>query len=102
MTTEQELMLLGQAGVLIHYWKDYLVAQKAGKVYSLKMALPFMGFSSLLTVLLVYTRESYKDLYVVTEFGAIILGYSCNSIFFSMVDTKKPKTTTNEPPEPNP
>lgn len=87
-----ELMLLGQAGVFIHYFKEWAVANKAGLKYELKKSLPMAALSCITTAVLVYLHEDIKDLYVVTPFGAVVLGYIGNSTFFSFVDTKKPKT----------
>jgi hypothetical protein len=87
-----ELMLLGQVGVFIHYFKEWVLANKAGKEYDLKKAVPMAVLSSLTTGLLVYLHEDIKELYVVTRFSAVALGYFGNSIFFSFLDTKKPKT----------
>ena len=47
--------------------------------------------SSITTALLVYLKNDIADLYVVTKFGAVVLGYVGNSTFFSFVDVRKPK-----------
>jgi hypothetical protein len=36
-------------------------------------------------------KDDISDLYVITPFGALVLGYIGNSVFFSFVDAKKPK-----------
>jgi hypothetical protein len=87
-----ELMLLGQAGVFIHYFKEWVIANKAGKTYDLPKAIPMALLSSLTTGLLVYLKDDISDLYVVTRFSAVALGYFGNSIFFSFLDTNKPKS----------
>ncbi len=86
-----ELLLLGQAGVFIHYFKEWVNANKAGKQYDLKKSLPMAALSSLTTGLLIYLKDDIASLYVVTKFGAVVLGYIGNSIFFSFVDARKPK-----------
>lgn len=86
-----ELYFLGIAGVILHYGKEYVLANKIGKQYDLKKALPMAGLSFFTTLLLVYLRKDIEDLYVVTKFGAVIIGYIGNSLFFSFVDVKKPK-----------
>ena len=86
-----ELYLLGISGVILHYLKEWVLANKAGKQYEFKKALPMAALSSVTTALLVYLHEDIADLYVVTKFGAVVLGYMGNSIFFSFVDVKKPK-----------
>lgn len=87
-----ELMLLGQVGVLLHYLKEWVLANKNDKKYDLKKALPMAALSSITTLLLVYLKNDIADLYVVTKFGAVVLGYVGNSTFFSFVDVRKPKT----------
>lgn len=87
-------MILGQFGVLIHYFKEWVVANNKGLKYDLKKALPMAALSSMTTAVLIYLKDDISDLYVVTRFGAVILGYIGNSIFFSFVDSKKPKVPT--------
>lgn len=89
-----ELMLLGQAGVFLHYFKEWVVANNNAKNYDLKRAIPMAVLSSITTAVLVYLHKDIEDLYVVTKFGAVVLGYIGNSAFFSFIDTKKPKTIT--------
>jgi hypothetical protein len=86
-----ELMILGQVGVFIHYFKEWVVANNKGLKYDLKRSIPMAALSSLTTAVLVYLRDDIKDLYVITPFAAVTLGYIGNSIFFSFVDSKKPK-----------
>ena len=87
-----ELLLLGQAGVLVHYLKEWVLANKKGNKYDLKKALPMALLSSITTGLLVYLKDDIAPIYVVTKFGAVILGYIGNSAFFSFVEVRKPKT----------
>lgn len=91
-----ELMLLGQAGVLLHYLKEWVLANKKGENYNLIKSIPMAALSSITTALLVYLKDDISDLYVVTKFGAIILGYMGNSVFFSFMDVRKPKNITIE------
>jgi len=91
-----ELFLLGQVGVMLHYFKEWVVANKAGKEYEFKKAFPMAALSSITTGLLVYLKDDIADLYVVTKFGAVILGYIGNSVFFSFVDVKKPKIAIDQ------
>lgn len=90
-----ELFILGQVGVALHYLKEWVLANKVGKEYEFKKAFPMAALSSITTALLIYLHEDISDLYVVTKFGAVILGYIGNSIFFSFVDVKKPKIGTD-------
>lgn len=91
-----ELYLLGLAGISIHYLKDWVAHDRLGKKYGLRKMLPTMLLSIVTTVLLIYLREDIEDLYVITPFSAVILGYTGNSIFFSFVSAKEPKTTTTD------
>lgn len=91
-----ELLLLGQLGVLLHYLKDWVVANNQGKNYELKKSIPMALLSSLTTAVLVYLKDDINDLYVITKFGAVVLGYAGNSIFFSFVDVRKPKVSLTE------
>lgn len=86
-----ELMILGQLGVFIHYFKEWVIANQKDQKYDLKRAIPMALLSSLTTGILIYLHEDIKDLYVVTKFSAVALGYMGNSLFFSFLDTKKPK-----------
>jgi hypothetical protein len=86
-----ELLLLGQAGVMLHYLKEFVVANNQGKKYELRKSIPMAFLSSITTALLVYLKDDITDLYVVTKFGAVILGYVGNSTFFSFMDVRKPK-----------
>lgn len=88
-----EFLLLGQAGVMLHYLKEFVVANNQGKKYELKKSIPMALLSSITTMLLVYLKDDISDLYVVTKFGAVVLGYVGNSTFFSFVDVRKPKIT---------
>jgi len=85
-----ELYLLGGLGILIHYLKDYEQIRKEGKKYSLAQYLPTIILSAVTTSVLIYLRDDIKDLYVITKFSALILGYFGNSVFFSFVNAKKP------------
>lgn len=91
-----ELYLLGLAGVAIHYLKDWVAHEKKGLKYGIKKSMPMITLSTVTTLLLVYLREDIESLYVVTPFSAVVIGYIGNSIFFSFVDAKMPKTPINE------
>ncbi len=92
-----ELLLLGQAGVVIHYLKAWVLADKKGSKYDLKKALPMALLSSITTALLVYLKDDIAPIYVVTKFGAVILGYIGNSTFFSFVEVRRPKQSNTTP-----
>lgn len=86
-----ELMILGQLGVFIHYFKEWVVANNKGLKYDLKKSIPMAALSSLTTGVLVYLKNDISNLYVITPFASVALGYMGNSIFFSFIDSKKPK-----------
>ena len=85
-----ELYLLGIAGVSIHYIKDWVNHNNKGKKYGWQKSIPTMLLSFITTLLVVYLREDIADLYVITPFSAVVLGYFGNSVFFSFIDAKKP------------
>lgn len=91
MSPNIELHALAFAGVLIHYLKEWVSANKKGEKYDLKKALPMAALAALCTGLLVHVKDDMKDIYPMTRFSVIVLGYFGNSIFFSLMDTKKPK-----------
>lgn len=90
-----ELQLLGLLGLAIHYVKDWEANAKDGKKYGIAKSLPTILLSAITTSVLIYLKDDISDLYVVTKFGAIILGYLGNSVFFSFVSAKKPTETAS-------
>jgi hypothetical protein len=91
MYEEIYLTFLGFLGVAIHHLKDWVKANKIGKDYDLKKSIPTIILSLITTWVLVHLRTDIETLYVVTPFGALVLGYIGNSILFSFIDAKKPK-----------
>jgi hypothetical protein len=87
-----ELYLLAIAGVAIHYFKDWVNHNQKNLKYGWEKAVPMAALSVITSMLLVYLRADIEDLFVITPFSAVVLGYTGNSIFFSFVDAKKPKT----------
>ena len=86
-----ELYIMGMAGVFVHYLKEWVLANKSGKEYNLYRALPMALLSIVTTLIAVYLRDDIAALYPITAFSALALGYFGNSVFFSFLDTKKPK-----------
>jgi hypothetical protein len=84
-------MILGLIGVFIHYFKGWVEANNADQKYHLRKALPMAALSSLTTLVAIYMKDDIATLYPITKFSAVALGYMGNSIFFSFLDTKKPK-----------
>ena len=91
MNEEIYLTFLGILGVAIHHLKQWVQANKIGKEYEVKKAAPTILLSVITTWVLVHLRFDIETLYVVTPFGALVLGYMGNSILFSFIDAKKPK-----------
>ena len=85
-----ELQLLGLLGLAIHYLKDWESNAKEGKKYGLAKSLPTILLSAITTGVLIYLKDDIANLYVVTPFAAVVLGYLGNSVFFSFVSAKKP------------
>lgn len=85
-----ELYLLGIAGVAIHYLKDWVNHNNKGLKYGFSKVIPMALLSVITTLLLIYLRADIESLYVITPFGAVVLGYIGNSVFFSFIDAKKP------------
>lgn len=88
---EYELYLLCLLGTVIHYLKDFEQHKRLGQKYSLGSLIPTIILSVITTQVLIYLRGDIADLYVITPFSALILGYFGNSVFFSFVDAKKPR-----------
>lgn len=86
-----ELHLLGFAGCLIHYFKAWVNANQNGEKYDLKKALPMAALSVITTAVLIHIKDDITYIYPITRFSALVLGYFGNSVFFSLMNTKKPK-----------
>lgn len=86
-----ELYALGLAGLFLHYMKTWADAQKKGNEFSLLKVLPMAILSLITTSLVVYLREDLKEFYPITRVSAVVLGYFGNSVFFSFLNSKKPK-----------
>lgn len=90
------LSILGLLGIVFHYLKKAREAGLSGKKFSLRKEYLGVILSVISTITLVYLREDIKELYVVTNFGAIGLGFVGHSFFFSILDTKKPKVSDDD------
>lgn len=93
MTTETlELLLLALAGNALHYvssWKS-LVEQNRIKEFNVINEVPGFILSILTSIIMVYVREDIKAFFVVTPFGAVMLGYFGQSLFKKLIDAKSP------------
>lgn len=92
-----ELQLLGLLGLAIHYLKDWEANNRDGKKYDLKKSIPTILLSAITTSVLIYLKADIENLFVVTPFGAVVLGYLGNSVFFSFVSARKPGETIATP-----
>jgi hypothetical protein len=91
MNQEIYLIFLSLLGLTIHQLKSYENARKNDSTYDLKKSIPTIILSAVTSSLLVHLRNDIGDLFVITPFSAVVLGYFGNSVFFSFVDAKKPK-----------
>lgn len=91
-----ELYLLGLFGLLLHYMKSWADAQKKGTEFNIVKVMPMALLSLMTTVLVVYLRDDLKEFYPITRVSAVVLGYFGNSVFFSFLNSKKPKISTDD------
>lgn len=91
-----ELYVLGVVGLFLHYMKSWTEAQKKGNDFSLIKVMPMALLSLVTTALVIYLREDLKEFYPITRVSAVIMGYFGNSVFFSFLNSKKPKIATDE------
>ncbi|MBA4849030.1 hypothetical protein [Emticicia sp. BO119] len=84
--------ILGLIGVLLHYLKLWKNAKDEGKRFSLRHHYPNLLLSIICTLILVFLKEDIKDIYVVTKFGAIALGFGGNALFFDLIGTRTQKS----------
>ncbi|WP_337045381.1 hypothetical protein [Emticicia sp. 17c] len=83
--------ILALLGVLISYMEQLSNAKKQKVRYVFKNEWPGILLTMIVTLVMVYLREDIKELYVVTNFGAVILGYSGSSFFLSILKSKLPR-----------
>lgn len=86
-----ELYALGLTGLILHYLKSWADAQKTGKEFSVIKVMPMAVLSVITTFLVIYLRDDLKEFYPITRVSAVVLGYAGNSVFFSFLNSKKPK-----------
>lgn len=91
-----ELYALGIVGLVLHYFKTWADAQKNGKDFNLAKVMPMAVLSLLTTCLVVYLRDDLKEFYPITRVSAVVLGYFGNSVFFSFLNSKKPKISADD------
>lgn len=91
-----ELYFLGLFGLFLHYMKSWADAQKNGKEFNIVKVMPMALLSLMTTVLVIYLRDDLKEFYPITRVSAVVLGYFGNSVFFSFLNSKKPKISKDE------
>lgn len=84
--------ILGLIGVLMHYLKLWKNAKDESKKFQLKTHYPSVLLSIMTTLILIFLKDDIEDIYVVTKFGAIALGFGGNAFFFDLIDTKTQKS----------
>lgn len=91
-----ELYALGLVGLILHYLKSWSDAKKKEQEFSLNKVMPMAILSLFTTMLVVYLRDDLKEFYPITRVSAVVLGYFGNSVFFSFLNSKKPKIDKSE------
>lgn len=92
-----ELQLLGLAGLVIHALKDWVSHNKEGRAYPIGKSMPAYLLSAVTTGVLIYLADDIKNIYVVTPFSALVLGYLGNSVFFSFIKAREKGLPEPEP-----
>ncbi len=94
-----ELQLLGLAGLVIHALKDWVGHNKEGRAYPIAKSFPAYLLSAVTTSVLIYLKDDIADLYPITSFSAVVLGYLGNSVFFSFIKAKEKDLPIDKPVE---
>lgn len=76
--------------------KSWADAQKKGSEFNIVKVMPMALLSLMTTILVIYLREDLKEFYPITRISAVVLGYFGNSVFFSFLNSKKPKIANDE------
>lgn len=92
-----ELQLLGLAGLIIHALKDWVAHNKEGRAYPIGKSMPAYLLSAITTGVLIYLADDIKNIYVITPFSALVLGYLGNSVFFSFIKAREKSLPVQEP-----
>ncbi|MBA4849494.1 hypothetical protein [Emticicia sp. BO119] len=86
-----QLSILGLVGILVSYLEQMDNAKKQGLRFHLKNQLTSVLMTIVLTIVTIFLREDIKEIYVVTNVGAIALGYTGSSFLFAVLKSKAPK-----------
>lgn len=91
-----EFFLLAFLGVLIHFLTMAKEAYERNE--NIKWIPSIISFiiSLIIIFVMVYSRESFVDIYPLTHLTAVILGYSSQSIFLKLAKMKMPKNTKED------
>lgn len=96
-----ELQALGLAGLVIHALKDWVAHNKEGRAYPIAKSFPAYLLSAVTTSIIIYLKDDIANIYVITPFSAVVLGYLGNSVFFSFIKAKSKGITDLELAEQN-
>jgi hypothetical protein len=91
-----ELQALGLAGLVIHALKDWVGHNKEGRAYPIAKSFPAYLLSAVTTSIIIYLKDDIANIYLITPFSAVVLGYLGNSVFFSFIKTKSKGITDLE------
>lgn len=86
-----QLSILGLVGIFISFLEQMDIAKKQGQKFTLKNQLTSVLMTVVVTLVTVFLREDIKEIYVVTNVGAIALGYTGSSFLFAVLKSKAPK-----------
>ena len=86
--------LFAYAGLLLHWLGQFKKATDKSDFifrYFLKKNWYKIVFDAVSVVVLVYTKDDYKDIYAMNTLNAFALGYFVSSFFNLLVKSKKPR-----------
>lgn len=90
-----ELLFLASIGISIHSVMKLMDIRKKKQEFDAVMFFSGIVVSFLISVLLIYTRESFSEIYPMKPITAGITGYASQSIFKNVMDMVQ-KNKTNE------
>ncbi|WP_337045302.1 hypothetical protein [Emticicia sp. 17c] len=83
--------VLALLGILISYMEQLSNGKKTGIKYLFKNEYPSILLTVIVTLIAVYLRDDIKEIFVITNIGAVTLGYTGSSFFLSVLKSKSPK-----------
>jgi hypothetical protein len=82
---ELSLYALGAIGILIHFLKKLLEYKGSGKKMDRTTEIISSVISILIMAALVYSKDDLEAIFPITKLGSVLLGFSSQSIFRSLV-----------------